>query len=390
MPELGVDHALHQPAGPHAAGVDVEVVEVVAGVGLDPALLRLEHHLVLEEHPGDALAQPGGDHLLVQAPVAGEGPQVEAGPVGLGGHRVDDGAGDALAAVALRGAGARLGHPHVDRHRRRGGVPDDLPPVDRALVVGVAVLQVALPERRRVDAEHPLGHRHRPVGVGDLEVGLGQPLVPDAGPVHELLVREVHQVVDDQLVAAVDVDGLAVARPVRRVVHVQVGDQVGIGQRRVTGPHPDVAMPLHHRVGVHGGARVDRLLGRHERRAAVGVVADAVVAAHDLVVAAQLAHGQRRESVPAGVGQGHRPALRRPVHDDRAVRDRLRQQVAAHLVVPCRGVPGVEREVPEGGVAGRRTVDIGSSSGRLLPSSRVGARVRRGSDPRGGRVPRRP
>src|SRR6185312_15576129 len=77
-PRLGRDHGGHLPPGPHAARVDVEVVEVVAGVGLDAPLLRLQHDLVLEEDAGYALAQPRGDDLLVQAPVAGEGPQVEA------------------------------------------------------------------------------------------------------------------------------------------------------------------------------------------------------------------------------------------------------------------------------------------------------------------------
>src|SRR5919112_3055475 len=100
------DHARDDTTGPHAAGVDVEVVEVVARVGLDTALLGLQHHLVLEEDVRDALAEAGGDHLLVQAPVAGEGPEVEAGVVGLRGHGVDHRAGDALAAVALGRAGA--------------------------------------------------------------------------------------------------------------------------------------------------------------------------------------------------------------------------------------------------------------------------------------------
>src|SRR3712207_6828099 len=68
--QLPVDQPLHDAPGPHAAGIDVEVVEVVARVGLDTTLLGLEHHLVLEEHVGDALTQPGSDHLLVQAPVA--------------------------------------------------------------------------------------------------------------------------------------------------------------------------------------------------------------------------------------------------------------------------------------------------------------------------------
>ena len=222
LARLRGDHARHDAPGPHAARVDVEVVEVVGRVGLDAALLRLQHHLVLEEDARHALPQPRRDHLLVEAPVAGEGPQVEAGAVGLGRHRVDHGAVDALAAVALQGAGARLRDAHVDGDRRRRGVADDLPPVDGALVVGEPVLQVALPERRRVDAEHPLRDRDGAFVVGDLEIGLRQRVVADARPVHELLVGEVHQVVDDELVAAVDVDRLAVTGPVGVVVPVQV------------------------------------------------------------------------------------------------------------------------------------------------------------------------
>ena len=359
-------------------GVDVEVVEVVAGVGLDPPLLRLQHDLVLEEDVRHAFAQPRGDHLLVEAPVAGEGPQVEAGVVGLRGHRVDHCAGDALAAIPLGRAGTRLGHADVDRDRRRRGVPDDLPAVDEAVVVGEAVLQVALPERRRLDAEHPLGDGDRVPAVGDLEVGLAQRVVPDARPVHELLVRQVHQVVDDELVAAVDVDRLAVARPGGVVVVVQVRDRVRVGERRVARPDPHVAVPLHHRVGVHRRRRVDRVLGGHERGPAVGVVADAVVAAHDLVVAAQLAHRQRREPVPARVGQRDGPAGGGPVEHDRPARDRLGQQVAPHLVVPRRGVPGVEREVADGrvpefctGVCGCDMAHLLARAVRIAPPSVV-------------------
>ena len=159
---LGGDHARHDAPGPHAARVDVEVVEVVARVGLDAALLRLQHHLVLEEDARHALAQPRGDHLLVQAPVAGEGPQVEAGVVGLGRHRVDHRAGDALAAVALR---ARRCPPWPRRRRSRPSTARCSWMIcqrsTRPVVVGEPVLQVALPERRRVDAEHPLGDRDR-------------------------------------------------------------------------------------------------------------------------------------------------------------------------------------------------------------------------------------
>jgi hypothetical protein len=39
--------------------------------------------------------------------------------------------------------------------------------------------------------------------------------------------------------------------------------------------------------------------------------------------------------------------------DDRPVRDRRRQQVAADLVVPRRRAPGIQRKVPERGMTGR-------------------------------------
>src|SRR3712207_7771788 len=45
-------------------------------------------------------------------------------------------AGDSLAAVALGCTGTGLGHSAVDRDGRRRGVADDLPAVDRPLVVG--------------------------------------------------------------------------------------------------------------------------------------------------------------------------------------------------------------------------------------------------------------
>src|SRR3954464_4099559 len=129
-PGLTGHHRGDDPTGPHAARVDVEVVEVVAGIGVDAALLGLEHHLVLEEDARHALPHPVRDGLLVYAPVARERPEVVAGAVGPGGHGVDDHAVDALAAVTLRRTGTGLGHAHVDRDRRGRGVVDDLPAVD--------------------------------------------------------------------------------------------------------------------------------------------------------------------------------------------------------------------------------------------------------------------
>src|SRR4051812_27162726 len=46
-PAFGHQHPLDQPAHPHAAGVDIQVVELVIRIGVDGLLLRLEHLLVL-------------------------------------------------------------------------------------------------------------------------------------------------------------------------------------------------------------------------------------------------------------------------------------------------------------------------------------------------------
>lgn len=116
---------------------------------------------------------------------------------------------------------------------------------------------------------------------------------------------EVHEVVEDQSVVAVEDDALAVPGPLRIVVPVQVGDEIGVGRRGVAEPDPDEPVPLHDGVRSDGGGRVEGLLGRHPGAAAVRSVGEAVIAADD-VVTVQLAHRQRHETVPAGIGERHR------------------------------------------------------------------------------------
>ena len=148
-PPLGLQHPVEDAAYPHAAGVDVQAVELVVRVGVDGPLLGDQHLLVLAEDAVHAVAQLGGDGLAVEAVVAHEGPEVVAGPVGLGRDRVHHVAVDALAAVALGGAGAGLGDADVDADRRGCLEVDDLPAVDAPLEVGELVAHVLQPERRR-------------------------------------------------------------------------------------------------------------------------------------------------------------------------------------------------------------------------------------------------
>src|SRR6185312_12537988 len=81
---------------------------------------------------------------------AEEVPEVVAGRLGLRRNGREEGAVDALRAVALRRAGAGERHADVADDDRGGLKGHDLPAVDAA---GTA--ELACPERRRLDVNHP-------------------------------------------------------------------------------------------------------------------------------------------------------------------------------------------------------------------------------------------
>ena len=205
---------------------------------------------------------------------------------------------------------------------------------------GPGLLQLPGPERRRLDALHPARHRHRLLAMGDVEGRLGDRIVADAGAVHKRLVRQVHQIVDDEAVVAFDVNGLAVAGPGRIVIPVHVRHQRGIGKRGIAHPEPDEAMPLDHRIGAHASGRVDGLLRGHEGAATLRIVFQAVIAA-DHGVAVEPPPGERHQAVPAGIFQRCNLAIGLPVHHDMLAADRARQQRMLDLGVPASGVPRV-------------------------------------------------
>jgi hypothetical protein len=107
--------------------------------------------------------------------------------------------------------------------------------------------------------------------MGDVERRFGHRFIADGGAVHKSLVREVHEIVDDETVVAFDMNGLAVAGPAGIVVPVHVRYQRGIGQRRIAHPEPDETMPLDHWIRAHAGRRIDGLLRGHEGAAALRV-----------------------------------------------------------------------------------------------------------------------
>ncbi len=221
----------------------------------------------------------------------------------------------------------------VDRARRFEA--DDLPAVDLA---GLA--ELAGPERRRVDVAHPARDGGEAIGMGDVERRLGDRAIADARAVDEGLVGEIHQIVDDEPIIAFDGDELAVARPGRIVVPVQVGNLGGIGERRIARPYPDEAMTLDDGIGAHAGRGVDRLLRGHERAAAPRVERQPVVAA-DHLVALQAPQGQRQQAMPARVRQRGGGAVPTTIENDLLAAYRARQQLPPHLAVVGGSIPGV-------------------------------------------------
>ena len=172
---------------------------------------------------------------------------------------------------------------------------------------------------------------------------LGHGLLANAGAVDKGLMRQVHQVVDDQPVVALHRDQLAVAGPGRVVVPVHVGHQGRVGLGRVTGPDPDKAVFLHHRVAAHAGRGVDRLLAGHVGAAPLGVVNQAVVAAGDLVTL-QAAHRERQQPVPAGVFQHGHAAIGFAKQHHLLLANGACQQLLDHLHIVGGGVPGIQGE----------------------------------------------
>ena len=179
--------------------------------------------------------------------------------------------------------------------------------------------------------------------MGRFERRLGHGAVADRGTVHIGLVRQIHQVVDHQPVVALGVDVLAVRRPGRVVVPVQVRDQSRVGQRRVAHPQPDESMPLDQRIGPDAGRGIYGALRRHVYTSTRVVEFETVVAADD-VVAVQLAHRQRQQPMPAGIGQRNSRSVLFSVENNGLVADGARQQVALDLDIPGSGIPGVERK----------------------------------------------
>src|SRR3954462_11349396 len=206
---FGLDHAVDHTPCPQGAGIDIQVIEGLPRVLVDGGLLRFQHGVVLVV---DALAlidmgqvQLLGQALVVGAEAADEVPEVMAARFRLRRERRQEEAVDALAAVAIARPGPRERHADITRHHASRFEMDDLPAVD---MTGLAKL--TRPEWRRLDIFHPARHRYLAVAVSDFERVAGDRIVPDAAGMDIGLMGQVHEVIHDQPVIALQtVEGAA-------------------------------------------------------------------------------------------------------------------------------------------------------------------------------------
>ncbi len=172
-------------------------------------------------------------------------------------------------------------------------------------------------------------------GVGH---GLGR---PERLGVHIAQVGEVGQVVVHQLVVGLVVD-IAGAEVEPGIVEAdRRRDQGLVSGSRLPHPHPDPAMLLDHRVGLHPGGARDHVLAGDLDTGPGPVELEAVIHAADRL-ALDPAFRKRRGTVAAAILHGDQGAVGGAIDHDRLVHDHPPDRgVGPQLVVPRSDVPTV-------------------------------------------------
>ena len=273
------------------------------------------------------------------------GPELVQAGLGLGRDGVEVAVRHAPAAVTLGRAGPGGRAADVEDHRRRRDEVDDLPAVD------IAGEPAELRQhRRRRAVDDPSGGPH----AARRALGRGRRLrhshLAQRGGVDEGQMREVEQIVDQQLVVAADMEIGRLGPPVRVVEPVEIGDIGGVHAVGVAHPDPDEPVALDQRIGGDAGAGRDRALAGDGDARARAVELEPVIAAFD-PLAQNPPHRERERAVAAAVFQRRRGSVGGPVEQDGRSQDLPREGPAGlHLVLPRGDVPGVSDE----GAHGRR------------------------------------
>ena len=270
------------------------------------------------------------------------GPEVVRAVLGLGRHGVQAHEAEAAVAPALIGAGAGVGRSGMDADHARREELDFHPAVD-ALLSELHRLRIG---RRRNRVQHPARDLHpaRAARSLRLRVRMRFRRAADGARVHVAHVREIHQVVVDELVVRVDEVAVLGPAPLRVVVPRMAHDRRGIGELGRAHPDPEQVVLLDHEVALDLRVGRHAVLPRHLDDRAGAVVHQAVVAALH-VLADDPPVLERQAAMAAAVLDRGGLAVRRAKEEHRLAENRAPQQRAGlQLVGPGADVPGIPKE----------------------------------------------
>jgi hypothetical protein len=155
---------------------------------------------------------------------------------------------------------------------------------------------------------------------------------------------DVHHVVRDQLVIALNVDLLGLReRPFAVRGPPPVRDERRIGTLGRAHPDPQPLVALNEWIGAHARLRRNARLAGNLDAAPVRRKQQAVIAAAQ-PIALELAHRQRQMPVTAAVFQRYCGTVLAAVEHDRLIEQRARERLARHLGCAGGDVPGLAQE----------------------------------------------
>src|SRR5262249_23298060 len=229
-------------------------------VAVDQELLLLDDAGVLGEGAVGHVLVDFRHGTVLEPPRAHARPEIMGGALGLRRKAVEHDVGRR----AERHLAAGLAGAERDARVDRRSELEELPAVDLAVeIAGGAV------DRRGIDAAHQPLRAHGVAVDVDLERGLGHAAAGERGLVHEHDVGQVEDVVDQQLIVGLDVQGSVHPGPAGLHVLAEVWDQRGVGDRGAE-PDEDQAVQFAGREAARPEAAADNRVARHVGAGAVG------------------------------------------------------------------------------------------------------------------------
>src|SRR5947207_11915257 len=138
-------------------------------------------------------------------------------------------------------------------------------------------------------------------------------------------MREVEQVVVDELIVGAEMM-IALDRGPLRIVHpMKIRNAGGVGERSLAHPDPREGVPLNQRIFTHPRPLRHSVLAGHAHAGAVTVEAQSVIAALDRL-ADHASEGERSKAMRAAVSQRYGIARWRAEKHDRLALHRARER----------------------------------------------------------------